>query len=426
MPEPLNIPFLCLIGAIFGIGGLVPLVFRGPGLVEALRSRRCNWLLLGIGASVSAFLIWLTRSITWSIAPRPWLFWPAQIFFFCVLTVLKTQLVCLLVSSWEASPPRLELRRVVQFFVRSVADVLAILAWCSVVPCALLLSSGYIARAVGISVVITMNVAVIPTVASMVACVWVRAHWRSWWMLYRARRSEIPVFLILRSETKPTTTDTNAYEDPILSSNGIAPRPLRVAGQSYRHDVVRALSSFGAPVTIGELKRDWGSTVAIIEHRFPDKTWEAAVRIVADRATAIIVFPGETPGVTTELSLIRQLDLHRKTIVAMPPILQRERARADAYEVSVESNREAVTNAWQHMKQALTAKGIKLPGFDPGIAYIPNQDLSIAESARLSEAVQDSDDIQGIVMGLRSLLSKIPLGKPYRDVENALSALKDR
>jgi hypothetical protein len=260
----------------------------------------------------------------------------------------------------------------------------------------------------------------------------VRRWGGSWWTDIRGRWQDPPCFLLLRSETRPLLSDLAGFDEepfvsvrfPAIRSPGPRGRrgSARVPTSSFRIEVVRALAKEGIPLAVGSLERERDhSLVPIVSIRTSDACWEATVRRLAPQARAIVVIPGTTDGVLTELRLVRSEGWYERCLIFIPPVITRERI-ALPFDIRVEDNRSAMEGAWNLVRKRLAKDGVCLPPFEPGLVYVPDAALGIRVARRFANG-SGSGKEASLRAAIHELLAELPGSRAtYRQMRKAMMA----
>jgi hypothetical protein len=144
-------------------------------------------------------------------------------------------------------------------------------------------------------------------------------------------RLHVPLFLRLRKISiglmRLVTNDVESY----------------VSGAIRRIAPLVALGSTGEAIGAGRIVTD-------------DDHWRADVRVLMDRAKAILVVPSDRPGTIWEIDTLKSSDLLHKVIFIMPP---RSKGTLDTRE------------RWGVAQQAMAARGLDAPDYqDRGLLFV--------------------------------------------------------
>jgi hypothetical protein len=241
------------------------------------------------------------------------------------------------------------------------------------------------------------------------------------WVKLQGRWQNPPCYLLLRSETKPIISDTSGHEERLPMVAGKRGRPLRVPGASFRTRLARELSASGIPMVVGALERDVAEAwLRLWTIRCPDEIWEQKVKGAAGAVRAIFVIPGGTPSILRELRLLRSEGWYRRAIVVIPPVIERE--RSVGFIMHSESNREVAGQAWEEVREILGIEGFALPSYEPGLLFLPEEDLAIRASRRFGGL--SDPPLRWLIAELLNELATT--GGTYRDVRSALLAQRSK
>jgi hypothetical protein len=132
------------------------------------------------------------------------------------------------------------------------------------------------------------------------------------WLREGARLDRRPPLLLLRP-----FADSDLGFTPRTQGKG----GLTVKGHPYAHTIARELARHGSVITIGTIEEESRSAKGYDALFFEssDQDWETMFRLAASAARAIVLVPGDTPGVVEEISTLLRGELWPKVVLFMPP-----------------------------------------------------------------------------------------------------------
>ena len=214
--------------------------------------------------------------------------------------------------------------------------------------------------------------------------------------LYRAYRDPRRFFLYLRSFKDSTfATTTNTYIAP--ENDG---RTTWKISENLSQLLDTALSQFGRVLFISHESTDIFSDYGLIIDS-TDETWRSIFFDCAKNARAILIAPGDTPGLLEEMHTISYGSLMEKTVWIMRPT-----------DGSGERGR-----SWAAISDRMKENGLKLPEYDErGALFVGTGDgwMVVAFRRWPTETEAISDAFSQLVQTLEP--SRFAGGLPLREV----------
>lgn len=185
---------------------------------------------------------------------------------------------------------------------------------------------------------------------------------------------------------------------------------------SFLGNIDLALGEHGLTlVVIGsqDLSLPKKNRVLIVE--CPDDQWQANFRTLACNAKAILVVPESTIGIMEEIDYVKCHRLLGRTIILMPPSMQRIEKKWWIEEINLEKT-EPRDQRWEQLKNILQNRRVALPPYDSDGAL-----LTIGEHGSTSKKISlnGKEDANTFDLAFRQLFPILvgkwrPLNEVYR------------
>ncbi|MCA8975263.1 MAG: hypothetical protein KDC98_11105 [Planctomycetes bacterium] len=143
------------------------------------------------------------------------------------------------------------------------------------------------------------------------------------------------------------------------------------AGTPLLRIITENLRQFGGAIMIGSERTLAAPSGQIVELSFPADGWLDPTRRLAHASRCVLLFPGTSRGLRTEVDMLRRENLLRKTVVVMPPSHLAPSLASD------------LEGGWENVRAVLAKEaGLHLPPYSAaGCFYIPEEDLSPGRAA---------------------------------------------
>lgn len=180
-----------------------------------------------------------------------------------------------------------------------------------------------------------------------------------------------PILLLYSSDQSLGTTELRT----IPGSRVHGSPDVDIGGRYTALDVARALSHQAQVVAVG-LEEEDDQDGIILNIRCEENEWLDKVAEIGDGAAAIVIIPGPTRGLLSELRLLRTRRLLHKTLVLMLP-----RSR---WHLGVRRSPD-LRSRWRSVQESVRPLGVLLPDHEPrGMLFVPEERFSVARSCRFS------------------------------------------